>query len=157
MSAQTDIDPFGRVDPIHSIAQDVFAAMVDAGDMEMLRLWDGTPELDDAVHAWVDVDGGTSGRVMLSTERSTAEHLTRALLQMAPTEPVDHGDMVDAFGEVANVVGGNVKALVPDPTVLSLPRVDTRVPEADGGDHHLRELALGWRGRPLVISVWSTA
>lgn len=156
MSAQTDIDTFGGVDPIHSIAQDVFAAMVDEGDADMLRLWDGTPELDDAVHAWVDVDGGAAGRVVLSTERPTAEHLTRALLQMAPDEPVADGDMVDAFGEVANVVGGNVKALVPDPTVLSLPRVDTRMPDVEAGCQNLHELALGWRGRPLVISVWST-
>lgn len=156
MSAHTDLDPFGGVDPIHSIAQDVFAAMVDGGDVDMLRLWDGKPDLDDAVHAWVDVDGGAAGRVVLSTERPTAEHLTRALLQMEPGEPVAGGDMVDAFGEVANVVGGNVKALVPDPTVLSLPKVGTRPPDAVAGCRHLHELALGWRGRPLVISVWRT-
>ncbi len=157
MSALVDIDAYGGVDPIHAIARDVFAAMVDAGDADMLRLWDGTPVLEDVLHAWVDVDGGAAGRVVLSTERCTAEHLTRALLQMPPDEPVEHRDMVDAFGEVANVVGGNVKALVPDPTVLSLPCVDTAMPGGGVDGRYRHELALGWRGRPLVIRVWSTA
>jgi CheY-like chemotaxis protein len=45
--------------------------------------------------------------------RGTAEALTRALLgEHAPAELEDE-DIADAFGEIANVVGGNVKAVLP--------------------------------------------
>lgn len=154
MSIDIDLSVFEGADPIHAIAEDVFAAMID-GEPGRLGIWPGVaPELVDPVHAWVDVDGATSGRVLLSTEHPVAEALTRALLSMDAEEPVEHADMVDAFGEVANVVGGNVKALVPDAGALSLPQVGAERPSTGSGAL-LHELSLEWRGRPLVISLWS--
>ena len=50
----------------------------------------------------------------------TAE-LTRTLLGDHAPELLEHEDVVDAFGEIANVVGGNVKAVLPGPSVLGLP------------------------------------
>lgn len=145
---------FQGADPVHAIAVEVFTAMID-GEEGHLRIWDGeAPPLVDAVHAWVDVQGAARGRVLLTTEEPTAHHLTRALLEMSADEPVGDADMVDALGEVANVVGGNVKALVPDTGALTLPQV--RHGEApEGTDALLHELRLDWCGRPLVITLWS--
>ena len=34
-------------------------------------------------------------------------------------------DVTDAVGELVNIIGGSVKSLMPQPTVLSLPSVRT--------------------------------
>ena len=77
----------------------------------------------DVLSSWVDVVGPWTGTVVLTTGRETAADLTRALLgDHAPAELEDE-DIADAFGEIANVVGGNVKAALPGPSALSLPDV----------------------------------
>jgi hypothetical protein len=153
MSAEIDIDVFQGTDPIWTIAEEVFTAMID-GEPGYLRLWDGpVPTLADERYAWVDVHGAQAGRILLTSELPTVEHLTRALLGMDEAEAVSDADLVDALGEVANVVGGNVKALVPDPGVLTLPEVTHERPSTEGQDL-LYELALDWRGRILLISLW---
>ena len=153
MSMDIDLAAFAGTDPIYVITEEVFTAMID-GEEGYLRHWDGpAPVFVDPMHAWVDVNGTTSGRVLLTTERSTADQLARALLQMAPDEPVSPEDFVDALGEVANVVGGNVKSLVPEPGVLTLPQVTQDRPPTLP-DALIYELALDWRGSALVISLW---
>ena len=68
-------------------------------------------------------------------------------------EPVGPEDLVDAFGEVANVVGGNVKALLPHPGTLGLPQVAPALPDLPG-TALAHELRLDWHGRPIVVVVW---
>ena len=154
MKLDLDYTVFEGTDPVYDIAEEVFMAMIDPED-GAVRRWDGDqPALDRPLHAWVDVEGFPSGRVLLSTELSTAEEVTRSLLGMAPDEPVQDADIVDAFGEVANVVGGNIKALGPDPGALTLPQVKHDRPPTQP-DALLYELGLDWRGRLLVISLWA--
>ena len=97
---------------VYSIAESVFSAMID-GDEGLLLPWDGElPEIADPLVAWVDLLGDWRGRAAVTTSAATAHDLARALLQMGEDEPVDPVVLVDAFGEIANVVGGNVKALL---------------------------------------------
>ncbi len=153
MSFEIDSQVFEGTDPVYEIATEVFAAMID-GEPGFVRRWEGAaPTPVDELFAWVDVQGPMSGRVLLTTEHTTAVEVTRALLGLAPDDPVGHADIVDAFGEVANVVGGNVKSLAPDHSVLTLPEVGKDRPPTDGGLLH--SVALDWRGRSLVISLWN--
>lgn len=143
-------------DQVHAIAQEVFAAMVD-GDLGQLLPWEGElPELPDAVVAWVDLHGEWSGRAVLVTDHPTAEHLARALLQLPEDDEVSSEDLQDAFGEIANVVGGNLKSLLPNPGTLGLPQVGTEVPELDRAVR-VQHLPLSWRGHLLVVDVWFAA
>lgn len=152
MSFEIDTQVFEGADPVYDIATEVFAAMID-GEPGYVARWEGAaPSPVDELFAWVDVQGPMTGRVLLSTERTTAVEVTRALLGLAPDDVVGHADIVDAFGEVANVVGGNVKSLAPDHSVLTLPEVAGERPPTDGGLLH--SVALDWRGRSLVISLW---
>ncbi|WP_028047245.1 chemotaxis protein CheX [Cellulomonas sp. URHE0023] len=138
---------------IFMIAQEVFAAMVD-GDAGLLQPWDGDlPALDQAVSSWVDIHGDWLGRAVLTTEKSTADDLARALLDMGADEEVTEPDLVDAFGEIANVIGGNVKSLLPTQGSLGLPTVASVAPLL-GGAVVIQELRLAWRGRPLLVAVW---
>ena len=133
---------------IQSIAEDTWISLV--GEHEILVPLPG--ELPgDVVSSWVDVVGPWTGTVVLTTGRETAADLTRALLgEHAPTELEDE-DIVDAFGEIANVVGGNVKAALPGPSALSLPDVGAAPAVRNPAD--LCRIDVLWRGEPLSISV----
>ena len=139
-------------DQVLAIAQEVFAAMVD-GDVGLLQPWAGElPEIEDSVVAWVDLYGPWPGRAELTTSGATASDLTRALLGMGDDEVVTSLDLVDAFGEVANVVGGNVKSLLPLQGSLGLPQVAPSAPAVPGA-RLVQELSLSWRGRPVMVTV----
>ena len=62
-------------------------------------------------------------------------------------------DVDDGLGELANVVGGNVKAVLPGPSVLGLPEVGSA--PAAGPDTCRVDLL--WRGQSLTISVQGSA
>ncbi len=51
-----------------------------------------------------------------------ARQMTATLFDMPPKAMHD-SDIVDAIGELANMIGGNIKSLVPGPCQLSLPTV----------------------------------
>ncbi|OJV78491.1 MAG: hypothetical protein BGO37_07115 [Cellulomonas sp. 73-92] len=147
-------------DDVAAIAGDVFASMVD-GEQGTLAPWpDGVPVDGPDWVAWVDVHGPWTGRAALETSSGAADQLTRALLRLPAAAPVADDDVVDALGELANVVGGNVKALLPEQGTLGLPRVvrtasDEVVAPEDPALHPVQRLPLGWRGRSLVLTVWA--
>ena len=64
---------------------------------------------------------------------------------------LDDEDVEDALGELANVVGGNVKAVLPGPSVLGLPEVGT-APEP-GLPADICRVDVLWRGQSLTITV----
>jgi len=147
-------EPLTDEDPVLTIAQDLFTTMID-GEPGHLYAWTGEPPvLEDPSYAWVDVSGPVETRVMLVTGRTTGEHLTRALLAMDESDVVSDADFADAIGEMANVVGGNVKSLVTNPGALSIPVVTHREPDMSH-DVCLLETYFGWRGAPLGVSLWA--
>ncbi len=136
---------------VQSIAEDVWTALV--GEDELLVPLPG--ELpDDVLSSWVDIGGPWTGTVVLTTGRQTAADLCRALLADSAADVLEHEDIADAFGEIANVVGGNVKAALPGPSALSLPEVGEAPAVRNPGD--LCRVEVLWRGLPLSISVQGT-
>jgi hypothetical protein len=133
---------------VQAIAEEAWTALV--GEDELLVPLPGDLPAD-VVSAWVDVVGPWTGTVVLTTGAQTAADLTRALLGDTAPELLDHEDVADAFGEIANVVGGNVKAALPGPSALSLPEVGDGPAVRNPADQ-LRVDVL-WRGQPLSISV----
>jgi chemotaxis protein CheX len=102
----------------------------------------------------VDLSTEPASRVQLTADAGTAGDLTRAILRMDAAEPVAAADVGDAFGEIANVFGGNIKALLPEHVGLTLPEVSRQSPSTAGAVR-LHEVLLAWRGRPFVISLWT--
>ena len=133
---------------VESIAQDARIALV--GEEEVLVPLPGEP-ITDPLSSWVDVVGPWTGSVVLTTGRETAADLTRALLGEAAPAELEDEDVIDAFGEIANVVGGNVKAALPGPSALSLPDVGTAPAVRNPAD--VCRVDVLWRGRPVSISV----
>ena len=137
---------------VQSIAQEAWSALV--GDDEFLvPIPGGLP--DDAISSWVEIVGPWNGSVVLTTGRATAEELSRCLLAEHAPPVLDDEDVEDALGELANVVGGNVKAVLPGPSVLGLPEVGT-APEP-GLPADICRVDLLWRGQSLTITVQGSA
>ena len=140
------------VDPgtVQEITEQAWLALV--GEDEVLVPLPA-PLPADTLSYWVEIVGPWTGAVVLTCGRDTAEELTRALLRGHAPVVLDDEDVRDALGEFANVVGGNVKALLPGPSVLGLPEVGTTPPP--GREAETCRVAVLWRGSPLTVRVQS--
>ena len=140
------------VDPgtVQEITEQAWLALV--GEDEVLVPLPA-PLPADTLSSWVEIVGPWTGAVVLTCGRDTAEELTRALLREHAPAVLDDEDVRDALGEFANVVGGNVKALLPGPSVLGLPEVGTTPPP--GREAETCRVAVLWRGSPLTVRVQS--
>ena len=137
---------------IQSIAEEAWQALV--GEEEFLVPLPGDAP-DDAISSWVEIVGPWNGAVVLTVARSTAEELARCLLKEHAPPVLDDEDVEDAMGELANVVGGNVKAVLPGPSVLGLPEVGA-APAASSPVDTCR-VDLLWRGQSLTITAKGAA
>jgi hypothetical protein len=136
------------------MAQDLFTAMVD-GEPGLLLPMEALEEpIADPLYAWVDIVGPAVSRTLVVTARETADRLARSLLLKEDDEPVTLEDVQDALGEVANVVGGNLKAMMPEGSSLTLPVVEHTEPSASRPADH--EQALLWWGGPILIQLWTS-
>ena len=133
---------------VEAIAQEAWIALVGEDEVLLPVPADLPPAV---VSSWVDIVGPWTGTVVLTAGRETAAELTRALLGEATPAELEQEDVDDAFGEIANVVGGNVKAALPGPSGLSLPDVGTAPAVRNPAD--LCRVDVLWRGRPVSISV----
>ena len=74
---------------------------------------------------------------------------------MEPDE-VSADEVADAVGELTNMVGGNIKSLLPEPSLLSLPTVSrgapVRVRVPGGGTRS--EVSLISGDEIIVVHVW---
>lgn len=107
--------------------------------------------------ASVTIKGEWNGIVTMEMTRTGAHRVTCGMLGMDPAtdEPTD-ADVVDAVGELVNMVGGNVKSLVPSPSQLSLPLVATGQ-FAHGSEEQERvRLHFCWGTEPLAVTVHTT-
>lgn len=105
---------------IHSITENVFTTMLGcpvtlASDMADL-------EQHAPITGCVQISGTWFGAVMVQTTQQLATHAASTMLAMEETD-VQKIDRQDTMAEIANMVGGNIKSLVPSPSVLSLPTV----------------------------------
>lgn len=87
-----------------------------------LEAHDGAPvEETPAITTEVEISGAWQGTVAMSFPPSLARRLATALDEGA--EPPSESEVTDALCEIVNMVGGNLKAMLPGPSELSPPRV----------------------------------
>jgi chemotaxis protein CheX len=105
--------------------------------------------------ASVGISGARPGLVSVVVERSGAAPLAAALLQ--EDEALADEDIYDSLGEIANIVGGNVKALVPDAGALGLPGISAAQPLPSSAARQAARLDANWQGHWLTFVVWLAA
>lgn len=94
----------------------------------------------------IDIMGLWSGSVMLEVDRDSLRRAAGAMFEVAP-EAVTEFQMNDALAELTNMIGGNVKCLIDQPTRLSLPSVQTiDLDEPDLGEVHHQVTLTDGRG-----------
>ena len=104
----------------------------------------------DLVTAYVDIRGSWQGRVLLATTAEGARALAAHMLRV-PDSLVREADLVDAIGELANIVGGSVKSCVDGQASLSLPTVSRSAVRSAGPD--ALEVRATWNSYPLRVRV----
>lgn len=107
-------------------------------------------ELSTGWSAAVTVTGAWEGMISVELPTGIAEEVTRRMLGV---DAAADEDVADAVGELVNMIGGNVKSLMPGPSALSLPVVAAgRVARSSEAVEVCRLDAL-WAGSPLLVSV----
>ena len=133
---------------VMSIADDVWTSLV--GDGEVLVPLP-VPAPEETISGWVEITGPWRGAVVVTCDQPTAVALTECLLRARPPAVIDAEDVADALGELANVLGGNVKSMLPEPSTLGLPQTGPIPPASRPED--LCRVDAQWRGQYLTITV----
>jgi len=110
------------------------------------------------VHSSVSITGSWNGYVLYASSRAAAHRAAAAFLAME-LEEVSEEDVSDTLGELANIVGGQVKAMLPPGAQLSLPQV-VLAPEASARFPNTQRISgvYGlWEGEPVSISMWQSS
>lgn len=110
------------------------------------------------VHSSVSITGSWNGHVVYASSRAAARLAAAAFLAME-LEEVSEEDVSDTLGELANIVGGQVKAMLPSGAQLSLPQV-VLAPEASARFPNTERVSgvYGlWEGEPVSISMWQSS
>ncbi len=103
----------------------------------------------------VDITGAWEGTISLAFSRSLGRQLTAAMLACEESETTP--DLIrDVVGELANVLGGNVKGVLPGPCKLSLPRVEAGT-SSNEGPTIAQRVWFDCAGQPFSVTVRSRA
>lgn len=122
-----------------------------------VRHLDEIPAADDksrALVSCVHFAGAWPGGLVVHCPAEIGREVASVMFGV-PRDEVSISDLQDALGEIANMTGGNLKSLLPEPTMLSLPSV------TEGTDYSVRipgarlvtQLAFAVLDRPVVVSL----
>jgi len=140
-------------DDLEVITREVWSSFLDGDPAGLVAVGGDMPT--DKITGCVHLTGAYTGSIMLQCSPPAARYAAAALFSIA-AEDVTESEVVDAIGEIANMVGGNVKSMLPGPSALSLPSVvqgSLSVP----GAQVMREVQLAWHAQPLFVSLWQQA
>ncbi|HWL44727.1 MAG TPA: chemotaxis protein CheX [Ilumatobacter sp.] len=109
--------------------------------------------VDGCRFATIAIGGTWTATLLVAMGPALVGQFASALMGAAPDE-LDQPDIDDAFGELANIVGGNVKGLIDDAAAtLSLPVVAPARPSVTGG-RLTAQVAYQVAGQPMVWELW---
>jgi len=110
------------------IVESIFSTML---DLKVSPAEVSLPPHADRLTASVFLEGSWNGAVSIECSRQVACSFAGRLLAMDPPEAVND-EVRDAFGELANMIAGNVKSAIAADSRISMPSV------VDGSDFELR-------------------
>lgn len=106
----------------------------------------------------INITGGWQATVALQVPKALASRVASVMFRLEGDPPTTE-DMQDAIGELTNMLGGNIKALLAGDCHLSLPAVvegrgyTVRVPTS----HVVERFAFECEGLPAVVNLMSVA
>jgi chemotaxis protein CheX len=102
---------------IEEIVQSIFSTML---DIDLARV--DAPSDRESLMASAQIAGEWMGSAVLSMSPEVSRASAAAMLRMAEDEVTD-ADRKDVAAELANMIGGNLKSVLPGPSFLSLPTI----------------------------------
>jgi chemotaxis protein CheX len=151
MTAMADIEYGPDPSMLAEIVGDVFAGLF--GDAYG-RPYPASPSDALSVSGRVSVSGGWFGEVVICCSAPLALRAAAELFAMSPDDVADD-DVRDVVGEFANVIGGNVKSVMPGPSALSLPSTSLCGDVERPGEVEALRIDLTWQDEPLRVSIWT--
>ena len=140
---------------IQEITESVWSTML---GMPLQIRWENTAPAapPEYVTSWVNISGSWSGTITIGCSTAAARRAAAAMFGVTPEEASEE-EVKDAMGEVANIIGGNLKGMLQGHSTLSLPMV------ADGSDDSMhvpgsvtiQASRFESGGEPLVVTVFS--
>jgi chemotaxis protein CheX len=116
------------VESVNEIVASVFGTMMDLSISQSDIPWHPG---GDRVTASVFLEGEWNGAVSLECSRDQAREFAGRFLSQEPPEALDD-DVRDVLGELANIIGGNIKSAMATNARLSMPSV------IDGSNYEFR-------------------
>jgi len=139
---------------VQAVTEQVWSSFL--GDEEpLIPVYDAPPAFA-AGECWssaVSISGAWSGTVTLEVSGSLATQLTRLMLGFDPADAVADEDIADAVGELVNMVGGNIKSLMPGPSTLTLPIVAAGRAAFSSDSREVSRLDARWSSEPVRVTV----
>ncbi len=138
---------------IFTIVQNILSTML---ELEAV-LGELSPSVkrSDQVTGCIQISGQWQGAVVIQSSEDLARVFAGRLFQ-ENGDNLTEADLRDAFAEMTNMIGGNIKGQVPCPSFLSIPSVTT----GQDFDFHLssattiRDLAIECHGETLRIMMF---
>jgi len=116
---------------IRSIVRTVWSTQL---GVEILDADDaGPPSSSPTMTAVININGDYHGGIRLECSRTIVRSAASIMFDLPPEQLVDD-DERDVIGELANVVAGNIKALIPGTNAISLPTI------VEGSDYRVSTL-----------------
>jgi len=102
----------------------------------------------------VQITGTWEGAVTLDCSAALARRVAGIMFGVTP-EAAASDEMKDALGEMTNMTGGNIKNLLPSPSLLSLPSVTEGLDYTVSvpGGRLIGQVAFDCLGEPLRVSL----
>jgi chemotaxis protein CheX len=143
--------PFTAED-VSTLVQEVSMAIL---DMDLVCVDPASDAATGGPIACVNITGDWDGLVVVTPSPQLALDATAKMFDLPPDE-VGEEEMADALGELANIIGGSIKGLIPGTCALSLPTV------VCGNDAHLfvpraelvHTVAFAAGGEILTVGLW---
>jgi chemotaxis protein CheX len=104
---------------IQEIAQTIYSTML---GIDVVRAGDPAPVDGDSLLAAVPIAGQWMGSMVLSMSPDLAGDAAAAMLRL-PKQEVTEDDRREVAAELAKMIGGHLKGLLPGPSFLSLPTI----------------------------------
>lgn len=103
----------------------------------------------------IEIDGAWRGSVTVACSRVLASLAARVFFGLTDdpnTEPTAT-QIEDALAEVTNMTGGNLKAIFPEPCVLSMPQVVSAMDPSRLPGRVIGDVAFECSGEPFLVQV----
>ena len=135
---------------IHTVWQTMLGQDISNADLEASGV-DADPL---GMMACIQITGGWDGAITIECTLKLARAMAEEMFGMEPGEAADD-EIIDALGELVNVVGGNVKALLDGGAELSLPAVTSGVDYkvVVPGSTETCQLAFKYSGEPVRVGL----